>query len=279
MKQNNLSAQPQPSKMPLKKISSPFLEFCMSPFKILAVAALSMVTMPLVACSEDAPPLSPAAKQQMEQVIRDYLITNPEVVIEALTAFQQQENEAAAARQRDAMGALENDLKNNPNDPVLGNPDGDVTVVEFFDYRCGFCKRAHADVKTIMNNDGKVRFVLKEFPILGADSERAARASQAVWLHQQDKYAAFHTAMMGNKGDLGADKVLELAQTAGVDTTALMEQMKDPKIDETFSATAAQAGALNITGTPAFVFGNNVQPGAIGLEMMQELIAAMRKQP
>lgn len=251
----------------------------MSPFKTLAVAAMSILVMPLAACAEETAPLSPAAKQQMEQLVREYLVNNPEVVIEALTAYQQREEEAAAARQRDAMGSLEEDLKNNPNDPVLGNVDGDITVVEFFDYRCGFCKRAHDDVKALLKADGNIRFVLKEFPILGPDSVNASRASQAVWLHQKDKYDAFHAAMMGNKGDLGAERVMELAQAAGVDTAALTEQMNDPLVNETLRATAAQAGALNITGTPAFVFGKQVQPGAIGLEMMQEQVAAMRKHP
>lgn len=250
----------------------------MSPFKTLA-AAVAVFTLPLTAYSAEAQPLSPAEKQQMEQVVRDYLVGNPEVIIEALNAYQQREREAAQIRQRDAMDALQADLKNNPNDPVIGNPNGDVTVVEFFDYRCGFCKRVFNDVQTLIKEDGNIRYVLKEFPILGPDSVHASRAAQAVWLHQQDKYLPFHTAMMTSKGDLSEAKVMELAKSAGVDTAALPEQMNDPQIDAVLNATIAQASALDITGTPAFVFGSEVQPGAIPLSTMQELVSAMRQHP
>ena len=251
----------------------------MSPLKTLVAATIAILAMPLAACSEETQPLTPAAKQQMEQVVRDYLVNNPEVIIEAINVYQQRARDAAQAQQKDAMGAMNKELTNNPNDPVMGNPDGDVTVVEFFDYRCGFCKRAFTDVQTLLKEDGNIRYVLKEFPILGPESVYASRAAQAVWLHQKDKYVAFHTAMMTNRGGLGADKVMELAKAAGVDTAQLATQMDDPMVDETLKATATQAAALDITGTPAFIFGSEIQPGAIPLSAMKELVGAMRKHP
>lgn len=251
----------------------------MSPFKTFAVAALAIITVPLAACSEEAKPLSPAAKQQMEQVVREYLISNPEVIIEALDAYQARAREAAEAEKVDAMGAMQSALKNNPNDPMLGNPDGDVTVVEFFDYRCGYCKRVFGDMRTLLNEDGNVRLVLKEFPILGPDSVYASRAAQAVWLNQKDKYIPFHTAMMTSRGDLSADKVLELAKGVGIDTAQLASQMDDPLVDATLKATAQQAAALDISGTPAFIFGSQIQPGALPLDRMKELVDAVRKHP
>lgn len=251
----------------------------MPPLKTYLAAALVIAGVPLSACSEEAQPLSPAQKQQMEQVVRDYLINNPEVIMEAINALQAREQAATEARQQDAMKVVENDLKNNPNDPSIGNPDGDVTMVEFFDYRCGFCKRVFGDVQTLLKEDGKIRLVLKEFPILGPESEYASRAAQAVWLHQKDKYPPFHTAMMENKGALGEEKVMELAQAAGVDTTALKDQMTDPRIAQTFEATAKQAQLLGISGTPAFVFGTQVQPGAMPLEMMKEMVGVVRAHP
>jgi protein-disulfide isomerase len=250
----------------------------MPSFKTLA-AALAVLTLPLTTSAQEIQPLDPAQKQQMEQVVREYLVNNPEVIIEALESYQQREREAAQVRQRDAMGALQADLQNNPNDPVIGNPDGDVTVVEFFDYRCGYCKRVFDDVQTLLKEDGNIRFILKEFPILGPDSVNASRAAQAVWLHQKDKYLPFHIAMMNNKGDLNEAKIMELATNTGVDTALLKEQMSDPLVETTLNDTARMASALDITGTPAFIFGAQVQPGAIPLDMMKELVGAMRSHP
>lgn len=251
----------------------------MSPFKTFAVAALAMISVPLAACSEEAAPLSPEATQQMEQVVRDYLIKNPEVIIEALDAYQAREQQAVENRQTETLGLLEQDIKRNPNDPVMGNPDGKLTVVEFFDYRCGYCKRVFDDVQALVKEAGDIRYVLKEFPILGPDSVFASRAAQAVWIHQKDKYAPFHSAMMKSKGNLNEAKVLKLAGGVGIDITRLKDQMDDPVVAQTLEATARQAQALNITGTPAFLFGSKIVPGAIPLDQMQALVGAMRKHP
>lgn len=251
----------------------------MSPFKNFAVAAIALVSLPLSACAEDAPPLSPESKQQMEQVIREYLVNNPEVIMEAIDNLQKRNEEAKQAKVGDVLNAIEADLTSNPNDPVIGNPDGDVTVVEFFDYRCGFCKRVHPDVQTLLKEDGNIRYVLKEFPILGPASTFASQAAVGVWLHQKDKYEAFHDAMMASRGDLSNDKVIEIATQSGVDVAKLPDQMKDAKVQDTLEATARQAQLLGINGTPGFVFGNNIQPGAIPLDAMRELVAAMRAHP
>ena len=251
----------------------------MSPLKTFAAAALAILSIPLAACAEEAPPLSPAAKQQMEQVVHEYLLKNPEVIIEAFDVYRKREQQAAIVRQRDAMKAMEQNLNKNPNDPMMGNPDGDVTVVEFFDYRCGYCKRVFDDIQTLIKEDGNIRYVLKEFPILGPNSVYASRAALAVWLHQKDKYVPFHTALMKSKGNLDEAKILNLAQQAGVDTAALRTQINAPLVDETLAATAEQATALNITGTPGFVIGGTVQPGAISLDTMKELVSAARKHP
>lgn len=245
----------------------------MRPLKVIATA-LAIFTLPLAACSEE---VQPAQKEQIEKVVRDYLIENPEVVIEAIKAFQRNEEAAADARRQDAMKVLAEDLNNNPNDPVIGNPDGDVTVVEFFDYRCSFCKKVFPDIQKLLKDDGNIRYVLKEWPILGKDSVFASRAAMAVWLHQKDKYQPFHVAMMTSRGALSGEKVLDLAQSVGVDLAALKDQMDDPLVARTLEGTSRQAQLLNITGTPAFVIGGEVQGGAIPLSMMKELVAAARQ--
>lgn len=245
----------------------------MHPVKTLITAALLVCT-PLSTFAADT--LSAGQKTEVEQVVREYLLKNPNVIVEAINELQRRDEAAAAQKQRDTMKNMSAELTSSPNDPVMGNPDGDVTMVEFFDYRCGFCKRVFDDVQTLLKEDGNIRYVLKEFPILGDDSVFASRAAMAVWLNQKSKYAAFHTAMMSSKGALSNDKVMELAKASGVDTTALPEQMNDPKVDETLSSTQAQAQALGLTGTPAFIIGSNVAPGAIPLVAMKQLVDAAR---
>lgn len=247
----------------------------MQPMKSLFAAAL-ILTLPLAAQAKDPAPLDAAQKQQMENLVHEYLMNNPEVVIEAIQKYQRIERAANEALQQEAMATLSDDLKNNPNDPVMGNPHGDVTVVEFFDYRCGYCKKVFPDVQALIKGDGNIRVVLKEFPILGPESVYASRAAQTVWMHQKDKYQAFHTAMMLNKGGLGKEAVLTLAAHSGVDTKALTEQMNDPKVAAALEATARQAQAMDISGTPAFIVGNTLAPGAVSLANMVDMVAAAR---
>lgn len=251
----------------------------MSNLKSFVAAATLVLTIPLAACSEEAPSKTVEAlpTEQVEKIVHDYLLKNPQVIIEAINEYQRIRQQAADAQQKDAMATMSSSLKNNPNDPVIGNPNGDLTVVEFFDYRCGYCKKVFPDVQTLLNRDGNIRYVLKEFPILGEESVYASRAAQAVWLHQSDKYLAFHTAMMLNKGGLGAQKVMDLAAGAGVDTEALKTQMDDPVIQQTFDASAEQAQALGLSGTPAFIFGNDIAPGAVPLATMVDMVVAARE--
>ena len=249
----------------------------MSSFKSFIAAVAVVTTLPLAACSEEASPAGAMPKEQVEKIVHEYLLKNPEVVIEAINEYQRIRQAKADAQKNETLSSMSSSLKNNPNDPVIGNPDGDLTVVEFFDYRCGYCKKVFPDVQQLLKSDGNIRYVLKEFPILGPESTYASRAAQAVWLHQSDKYLAFHAAMMSNKGGLGESKVLELAGTSGVDITALKDQMNDPVIQETFDATSEQAKALGITGTPAFIFGNDIAPGAVPLATMIDMVVAARK--
>ncbi len=238
-------------------------------------AALLMVCAPLTASAEG--PLSLEEKAEIEQVVRDYLLKNPEIIAQAIGELQRREEVAALERQRAAMKAMAKDLGSSPLDPVIGNPDGDVTVVEFFDYRCGYCKRVFEDALALIKEDGNVRYVLKEYPVLGEQSIYAARASMAVWLHQRDKYFDFHSAMLSSRGALSNAKVMELAQQSGVNTGALAVQMQDGDIDKALTTTRAQADALLITGTPSFVIGEALVPGAIPLPMMRKLVAVARE--
>lgn len=246
----------------------------MSRVRTSIIATALMIGAPFSALTAEV--FNDTQKTEIEKLVHGYLLKNPDVIVEAINALQRRDEAASAEKQRAAMASMSSDLTSSPNDPVMGNPNGDVTMVEFFDYRCGFCKRVFGDTMTLLKEDGNIRFVLKEFPILGDDSVFASRAAMAVWLHQRDKYEPLHAAMMSSKGALSNDKVLGLAKEVGVDTAALVENMKDPEIDKTLSTTMAQAQALGITGTPAFIIGESMAPGAIPLETMKKLVDTAR---
>lgn len=241
------------------------------------IAVLAVLILPLSAYAQAKQLSKPTQQQQIEQIVRDYLQKNPKILFKALDDYRRRQLQTVKVRRRVVIEKISGDLKHNPNDPLVGNPEGDVTVVEFFDYRCPFCKKAFPDLQTLIKDDGNIRLVLKEFPILGPPSEFASNAAMAVWLHQKDKYSAFHTAMMKNRGELTKEKVFNYAKDTGIDVGALKKQMKDPLIARTLKATMKQAQLLGINGTPTFIFGNQFQPGAIPLSLMKKLVAQARK--
>ena len=229
---------------------------------------------------------APASAQQnetltdqakMEQIIHDYLMAHPEVIIEAVDNYQKQQEKASAEKQAQALADRREELQHTAADPVIGNPNGDVTVVEFFDYRCPYCKSVAAAFIDLYEKDGKARLVLKEFPILGPESEFAAKAALAA--QKQDKYRDLHLALMSFKGKLTDDDVRQLAAKVGIDVAKLEKDMQDPAIVETINRNYALAEALGIKGTPAFIVGNELVPGAITAEEMQKRIAAARNTP
>jgi protein-disulfide isomerase len=163
---------------------------------------------------------------------------------------------------------------NDPEVPVLGNRRGDVTLVEFFDYQCGYCKAVHADVRRLIDSDTNIRLVYKEFPILGPASITASRAALAA--QRQGKYDALHVALMENRGQLDDDKIYRIAASAGLDLDRLKKDMQAPEISEALQKNLRLASELNIRGTPAFVVGDQIVPGAVGLDKLKELIASGR---
>ena len=221
-------------------------------------------------------PLSDVDKDELNAAIRAYILEHPEIIIEALEKFEQKER---AERQKATMAALaanKEKLFNDPMTPISGNKDGDVSIVEFFDYQCGFCKRTMASVLEVMKEDPQVRVVWKELPILGPASEFAARAAMAS--KRQGKYLEFHTAVMGSRGQLTPKKIFEKAKRVGLDIEKLKRDMADPAISQYLSETLRLAQELGINGTPGFVIGNKLVPGALDKNRIKELIALARNQ-
>ena len=213
-------------------------------------------------------------KEAIEQIVKDYLMAHPEVLIDSLNAYQKKQEAAEAEAQRQALVSRQDELFRNPASPVLGNPKGDVTLVEFFDYQCGYCKAVHADVRRLIDSDAKIRLVYKEFPILGPASITASRAALAA--RKQGKYDALHVALMENRGQLDDDKIFRIATSAGLDLDQLKKDMQAPEISEALQRNLRLASELNIRGTPAFVVGDQIVPGAVSLDKLKELIASGR---
>jgi protein-disulfide isomerase len=177
---------------------------------------------------------------------------------------------AVAATLADERALLERD----PNAPVLGNPEGDVTVVEFFDYNCPYCKRAMPEIDALLAEDGNIRLVLSEWPILSEGSAIAARAALAA--RKQGKYAELHNALMGMRGQVGRQSVLRIAGEVGLDVEQLKVDMQSPEVEEHIATSLRLAEALGFNGTPSFVVGDQLIPGFVEKAQLAEVVAAAR---
>ena len=235
--------------------------------------ALAAATMAL-AMTSAAVAQQATDRAAVEDIVRDYLLANPEIIVEAMAILRERERVAEQTRVRTSIANNYDALALSPDDPVEGNPDGDVVIVEFFDYRCPYCKRVLEPLMKAVEEDGNIRLVFKEYPILGPESVLAARAALAS--QKQDKYGEFHVALMKVDGPLNEANILNVAESVGLDTGQLKADMADPAVQRQIAANYGLADALGIKGTPAFVIGRELIPGAISLEEMKRYIAQAR---
>lgn len=214
-------------------------------------------------------------KAAIEEIVRQYILKNPEIISEAIELLQERERLAQEQAQRHALAMSARLLYENPMTPEYGNPKGDAVVVEFFDYQCGFCKRVFPDFMKVVEADKNLRVIWKELPILGPVSRFAARAAMAS--DRQGKYFEYHVALMSLRGRLTEKRVMETAKKVGLDMNRLIKDMAAPQIDRYLDQTLQLAEALGINGTPAFLIGNRIVPGAISADQMREIIAESRQ--
>jgi protein-disulfide isomerase len=240
-------------------------------FAALVALSLSLLA-PLAFAQEKS--ITPEQKTEIEKIVRDYLVEHPEVIREAIQALQAKEEQSKADAQTQAVLQNKDALFNDPDSPVAGNPMGDVTVVEFFDYHCPYCKVVAGPLQQLIQEDKGVRLVLKEFPILGEDSGLASQAALAAVA--QGKYWAFHQALMEFRGKFTMDVIKALATKVGLDPAKLEADMALPQIEPQISATHKLAQTLNISATPTFIIGDQVVEGAVPLEQLKELIKKAR---
>jgi len=224
----------------------------------------------------DSASLSAPQEDRIREIVADTLRQKPELVLEALKTLEERQKAAEEAKIQEQLSVNEKSLFQHPDDPVGGNPNGDVTLVEFFDYRCPYCKKVHPDVMALLREDGNIRFVYKEFPILGPQSDMAAQTALASQV--LEKYQQFNDALMTARGSFSPDHIFGIAEKTGMDVKALqraMEASKD-KNDKIIRRNLELAARLNITGTPAFVIGGQVIRGAVDLETLKLLVSEAR---
>lgn len=223
------------------------------------------------------PSLDPAARQSMEQMIEQYIRSHPEVIEQSLQALEAKREAEEKERQKVAVSKHQKELLNDPASPVSGNPSGDITVVEFFDYRCGYCKKAAGAVTQLQKEDRRVRVIYKDFPILGEVSELAAKAALAS--KAQGKHQAFHEALLASKGEMTKESILTVAGEIGLDTKRLEADMTKPEWQQVIDRNRTLAKELGISGTPGFIVGTELVPGALDVNGLKELIARASNKP
>jgi protein-disulfide isomerase len=242
----------------------------------LAFAAGLMVA--LGSFETEAQSISGPQRSEIETIIREYLIKHPEVLQEAIAELEKKQAAAEAEKHQAAVKDNADALFNSKRQVVAGNPQGDVTFVEFFDYNCGYCKRAMADMFDLMKHDGKLKVVLKEFPVLGPGSVEAARVAVAVRMQDKSgkKYMEFHQKLLGGRGQADKARALAVAKEIGLDVARLERDMASDEVKASLEESFKLAERLGLNGTPSYVIGNNVVVGAVGLETLKEKVNTAR---
>ena len=245
-----------------KKLITPFIAMCFGASATFA---------------QDAIVVTPEEKEKIRAALIEIFEENPEIVIFAIQEFQERQQ---AARMLPKIENYRQYLEQNADAPVLGNPNGDVTIVEFFDYRCGYCRRHFPAVMDLIEKDGNIRFLPKQFPILDRPDQPAVSrmaSLAALSAHKQGKFAEFHTALMSEPAGLTEDRIYDVAGRIGLDVDKLKADMKDKLLEKRIQNSLAIGQDIGFSATPAYIIGDSVIIGAKGFETMQKAVEKARK--
>jgi protein-disulfide isomerase len=237
------------------------------------LAAAMLLAAPVAAPAQT---FSPDQRQQVESIIKEYLIAHPEVVQEVLAAVDKHQKDAEAQQQRATIRANNATLFNSPHQVVLGNPHGKIEMVEFFDYNCGFCKHALPDMVKLLDTNHDIKFVLKEFPVLGEGSVEAAKVAVAARMQDPKKYMQFHQKLLGGRGAADKARALAVAKEVGFDVARIERDMASEEVNTTIAEDMKLADALGINGTPSYVVGEDLVVGAVGFDELKKKIDAIK---
>jgi protein-disulfide isomerase len=241
----------------------------------LAAALLAIALALTAAIPVRAQSFSNDQRGEIERIIREYLLAHPELLQEVMSELEKRQTAADAEKHQAAVKELAATIFSSPRQVTLGNPQGDVTVVEFFDYNCGYCKRAMGDMLELIKGDGKLKFVLKEFPVLGDGSVQAAQVAVAVRMQDKTggkKYLEFHQKLLSGRGSVDKARALAVAKEVGLDVGRIEKDLASDEIKATLEESYKIAEALGMNGTPSYVVGSDVVVGAVGLKTLKEKV-------
>jgi protein-disulfide isomerase len=237
-----------------------------------------MLTLPATAPAR-AQGFTGEQRSEIERIIKDYLLSHPELLQDVMSELEKRQAAAEAEKHRATVKENSDVIFSSPRQVTLGNPQGDVTVVEFFDYNCGYCKRAMSDMLELMKGDAKLKFVLKEFPVLGEGSVQAAQVAAAVRMQDKTggkKYLEFHQKLLAGRGPADKARALAVAKEIGLDVARIEKDMGSDEVKATLEESFKLAEALGLNGTPSYVVGGDVVVGAVGLNTLKEKVNAAR---
>ena len=236
-----------------------------------ALLALAALALPQAGRAQE---IAPAQREAIEKLVHDYLIAHPEVLQEAMEELQKRQAAAETEKRKSAVKENATALFSSVDQVTLGNPKGNVTFVEFFDYNCGYCKRAMTDMLTLLKDDPNLKVVLKEFPVLGPGSVEAAHVAVAVRMQDKTgkKYLEFHQKLLGGRNPADLARALAVAKEIGMDMERINKDMKSGEVEKTLQQDFKLAEALGLNGTPSYVIGEDVVVGAVGLEALRQKV-------
>jgi protein-disulfide isomerase len=252
--------------------------------RIAIFAPIAAAFMAAAAALTAAPPahaqaISAEQRGEIEKIIREYLLSHPELLQETMAELEKREQQASSEKSAAAVREHAEAIYSSPRQVNLGNSKGDVALVEFFDYNCAYCKRAMADMLDLLKNDGKLKVVLKEFPVLGEGSVQAAQVAVAVRMQDKTggkKYLEFHQKLLGGRGPADKARALAVAKEVGMDMAKLDKDMASDEVKQTLEENFKLAEALGLNGTPSYIAGKDVVIGAVGLPALKEKLSMAR---